>query len=134
MDYIALKINKTITKVVEYFKHNKNDPYEGIKILEKFILSEYILFSGSTNDYFNGKRSIKRKFMVLIFQLCIWILSLKSLFISYHNNRTFSVMTGDFTYLYPKPDILNIMLFSVLTALAIIGKNNLLFRRKNQYD
>jgi hypothetical protein len=34
------------------------------------------------------------------------------------------MMTGDFTYLHTRPDILNITLFSGLLIVAIAGKNN----------
>jgi len=111
MDYIVLKVHEKINKGLEYFKSNKNDPYEGVKILEKIIFSKYLFVSESVNDYLSGKRSIKRKLIVLILQLCVWIFLMKSLLISYCNNSTLLIMTGDITYLYPMPDILNVNFF-----------------------
>jgi len=125
------KIQETLNKGLQYFKYNKNDPFEGIKMMEQIVFSHYLFVSESIDDYLIGKRSIKRKWIVLILQLCIWIYLLKSLFISYYNNRAFSIMTGDFFYLYPRPDILNVTVFSIFTALAITGENNFSFVGKS---
>jgi len=138
MNRFVLQIYKTLKKCVEYFKYNENDPYEGIKSLEQEGFSNYLLVTESIEDYISGKRSVKRRFVILILQFSIWTFALKSLFISYYNNRIFSKMTGDFTYLYPRPDIINIVLFLFFAGSAIIGKNSLLIRTyslfKRKYD
>jgi len=124
MNYIILKVHEKINKGLEYFTSNKNDPYEGMKIWEKLAFSHYMLVSESVDDYLSRKRLIKRKLIVLILQLCTWIFLLKCLFISYYNNKTLSMMTGDFTYLHTRPDILNLTAFSIFLIVAIAGKNN----------
>jgi len=126
MNYIVLKIDEKINKVIEYFKPNKNDPHEGMKIFQDIFYSQYMYVSESANDYISGKRLIKKKLILSILQLCTWIFLMKSLFISYYNNRTLLIMTGDFTYLHPRPDILNITAFSIFLPIAIVGENNLL--------
>jgi len=127
MDYIAMKIHEIMNKVVGYFKPNEHDPYEAIEMLENLTLSRHVFLSESVDDYLSRKRSVKKKFILLILQTCTWICILKSLFLSYYNTRTLSIMTGDFTYLYPRPDILNVTSFVILAAVAIIGENNLFF-------
>lgn len=128
MNRFLLRIHITLKKCIEYFKYNENDPYEGIKIMEQDAFSNYLFASESIYDYINGKRLVKRRFVILILQLSIWTFALKSLLISYYNNRSFSKMTGDFTYLYPRADIINILAFLLFAALAFIGKNSLLMR------
>jgi len=123
MNYIFTRIHEKINKAVEYFKSNKNDPYEGMKISEKIILRNMFV-SESVDDYLSGKRSIKRKFTLLILQFCIWISLLKSLLNSRYNNKTLLLLTGDYSYLHPRPDILNLASFSVFLPLAIVGENN----------
>jgi len=129
MDYLVLKIRSTINKGLEYFKYNKNDPYEGIRIMEKSSFSNYLYVSESIGDYLSGKRLIRRRFIILIFQLCIWTLALKSLLISYYNNKTLLVMTGDFTYLFPRHDILNVSVFLIFSGVAIAGKNSFFYSK-----
>jgi len=122
MSYLVLKLHAKLNKVLEYFKYNENDPYEGFKILEQFVFSQYLFSSGSIDDYLRGKRLIKRKFVIFILQLCTWTFALKSLFISYYKTKKFSEMTGDFSYLHPRPDILNVFVFLILIDIGIIGK------------
>jgi len=89
MNHLVLKIRETLNKCLEYFKYNKNDPYECIRIIEQFTVSNYLFVSESIDDYLSGKRLIKRRFIIIILQLCIWTYTLKCLFISYYNNRFF---------------------------------------------
>jgi len=110
---------------LEYFKYNKNDPYEGIQIMEKIVVSNYLFVSESVDDYLSEKRLTKRRIIILLFHLCVWTFALKSLLVSYYNKRSFLIMTGDFTYLYPMSDALNITLFLILIGITIGSKNSL---------
>jgi len=123
MNHLILNIRAIINKSLEYFKYNKNDPYEGMKIMIKISHSNYLFVTESMDDYLIGNRLTKRKLIVLILQLCIWAFTLKSLFISYYRNKTFLIMTGDFTYLCPRPDIVNVLPFLLFGSIALIGKN-----------
>jgi hypothetical protein len=128
MDYLVLKIRETLNKCIEYFKYNENDPYEGMKIMVKLSHATYLFVSESSDDYVSGKRPTKRKLIILILQLCLWIMALKCLFISYYNSRTVLIMTGDFTYLYPNAHILNKFGFLMCATITTAGKKSLLIR------
>jgi len=120
MNYIISKIYETLHQDSKY---DENDPYVGIKMLEKFALSQFLFVSKSIDDYLSGRRSIKKKLIVLILQLCVWIFLLKTLFISYYNNKAFFFFFLDFFYFYPRLDILNVMILLMLTGIEIVGKN-----------
>jgi len=108
---------------LKQLKFKKNDPYEGLKLIESFAFSRYILTSESINNYFSRIRFKKRKIIVLLQQLCMWIYIFKSIFIYSHNTKTFIRITADFTDLYPRPDILNLTIINVFLNMALICKN-----------
>jgi len=112
-----------LNKGQEYFKSNSNDPYEAMKLLKTFGASRYLFVAERMEDCFIGKRSTKRTFIILILQFSIWICALRCLLLSYYNNRTIATNTGDFTYLYPRSDILNLFGFIIFSGTAIAGKN-----------
>jgi len=134
MNYLASKIRAALNKGSEYFKYNKNDPHEGIRIMAMFAFSHHLFVSESIGDYLNGKRLTRRKFIIIILQLSTWIFALKSLLSSYYNNRAFSIVTGDFIYLFPKPDICNVGMFLYLFGIALVGKNLLLIETYSFFE
>jgi len=109
-------------------KFNKNDPYEDLKLLESFAFSHYLLVSESLKAYLSGIRLNKRRIIVLLQQLCLWIFISKSILMYFHNSKTFIKMAGDFTYLYPRSDILNLVIINILLCYALVGKNWQLFQ------
>jgi len=125
MKHLLLKLRAASNKGLEYFKYNKNDPLEGVKMMEQFGVSHYLIVSESIDGYLNGERPTKRKFIIFILQLTLWMYAIKSLYFAYYNNRSLSIMIGDFIYLYPKPNILNLLLFIIFTAIAVVGKHSL---------
>jgi len=124
---LKLKMREALNQGLEYFKSNKNDPYEAMKLLKTFGASRYLFVDETMEDCLIGKRSTKRILIILIFQLSIWMCALRCLAMSYYNNRTIATYTGDFTYLYPRPDILNTFGFILGSGTAIAGKNSKLF-------
>jgi len=125
MNYLILRISSTLKKYSEYFKYNKNDPYECVKIMEQIAFSNYLFVSESTEDYMSRKPFMwKRRFIVSMLQFFTWTMAVKSLFISCYSNRTILVMTGDLTYLFPRPKILNLILFLYIAGTATIGKSS----------
>jgi len=106
-----------------FLKFNKNDPYEDLRLLESFVFSRYIFVSESMKGYYSGIRLNKRRIIVLLQQLCLWIFMSKSILIYFHNSKTFIEMTGDFTYLYPRSDILNLLIINILLCYGLLGKN-----------
>jgi len=117
-----LMMRQTLNKGLGYFKSNMNYPYEALKLLQGFTCSRYLFVCESPIGYLSGELPIKRRLIILILQLSIWTFAFKCLIMSYFNNRTFSIYTGDFTYLYPRPDILNLLVFIILSGVGIAGK------------
>jgi len=122
MRNFKLKMRETLNKGLEYFKSNNDDPYEGLKLLAIFAFSRYLFVSDSAYGYLSGKLPIKRRLIIIILQLSIWTLALMCLIRSYFRSKSITIYTGDFTYLHPRPDILNLFVFIISSGVGIVGK------------
>lgn len=129
-----LKMHSIIQKLkinFEKYKFKEEDPLEGLKMLENFISLRYMTFCETINDYMIGRRLLKRHIIACIMNLSIWIYAIRCLLMAIINTKSFAFYIGDYSYLMPRADILNLIIFIFFTTLASIGKNNII--QKNYF-
>jgi len=92
-------------------------------MLDSYTGTRHVLIANSLDDYLAGKIILKRKAIVLIMNLSIWIFIIKCLLMVFlEKNSSLIWLSGDFSYLYPRPDILNILVFILYLSTALGGK------------
>jgi hypothetical protein len=118
-----LRLVKRLKDQLKDLKYKEHDPYEGLRILDSFNKTRYTTFTNSVEDYLAGKTIFKRKVMILIMNLAIWIFVIRCSFMVFlGKNPTMIWLTGDFSYLYPRSDILNLAVALLYLSNALCGK------------
>ncbi len=104
---------------LDFFKFKEDNPYEGINLLESFASESHITFCQSMEDYMTVKRLSKRVAIVLLLNLLVWILVIKSIIMGLTKDKLFASYTGHFTYLYPRTDIMNFIIVIIYSGISL---------------
>jgi hypothetical protein len=115
------KVSELNNKIKD-FLYDENDPHHGLKLLESFVVSRFIITSKSLDDYMIGRKTLKRRIIAWSLNFVLWIVMFRSLFSAILKNKTYEEITGGIHYMYFRPDLLGFMVSLSYTITASIGK------------
>jgi len=115
------KVSELKNKIKD-FLYDENDPHYGLKLLESFAVSRFLVALKSLDEYMTGRKTLKRRIIAWSFNFVLWIVMFRSLFSAILKNKTYEEITGGIHYMYFRPDLLGFMVSLLYTITASIGK------------
>ncbi len=104
---------------VNYINENSNEI--GFEFIGKFCINHYCFIAGSFEDFLNNNRPKKRAIIFWIYNILMWLISIKFLLLAIINKPWIWTLFAEPIYVISKPNIIAIAVF-ICGVIASIGQ------------
>jgi hypothetical protein len=106
-------------RIINYV--NENSDEIGFKFIAQFCVDHYCLIAGSYEDFLNNNRPKKRALIYWIYNILMWLMSIKFLLLAIINKPWIWTLFNEPIYIISKPDVIALGFF-ICGFISAIGQ------------